>query len=67
VVTGVKRWPEGQPQFTLGHFARIARLREACPPGMHLVGAAYDGVGVPDCIRGGQELAARLLPVAPAD
>ncbi len=49
----VYRWPEGMPQYTVGHVARTAEifglLREL--PGLALAGAAYRGVGMPDVVR----------------
>ena len=30
-------------------------------PGLHLLGNAYDGVGIPDCIRLAEETALRVL------
>jgi oxygen-dependent protoporphyrinogen oxidase len=30
-------------------------------PGLHLVGNAYDGIGVPDCIRLGRQAARELV------
>jgi oxygen-dependent protoporphyrinogen oxidase len=49
------------PQYDVGHLERVAALEAACPPGLHLVGAAYRGVGVPDCVRASELTAERLL------
>jgi oxygen-dependent protoporphyrinogen oxidase len=58
----VSRWGGGLPQYAVGHLDRVRRVREAVDavPGLAVCGAAYDGVGVPACIRSGQ-LAAREL------
>lgn len=62
----VFRHPRAMPQYRVGHLARIQRVREAVAgwPGLVLAGAAYDGVGIPDCIesarRGTEELRALL-------
>jgi oxygen-dependent protoporphyrinogen oxidase len=47
------RWPASMPQYVVGHNARRNRIRElaAAHPGLALVGNAYDGVGIPDCVR----------------
>jgi protoporphyrinogen/coproporphyrinogen III oxidase len=47
------RWPGSMPQYGVGHGHRIAELesRVAAIPGLHLAGNAYQGVGIPDCIR----------------
>ncbi|MFC8422191.1 protoporphyrinogen oxidase [Streptomyces sp. NPDC057236] len=52
VATRVTRWPDGLPQYPVGHHARVARVREhlAGLAGLAVCGAAYDGVGVPACI-----------------
>jgi oxygen-dependent protoporphyrinogen oxidase len=49
----VHRWPNSMPQYVVGHQARQARIAEILSrmPGLHLTGNAYDGVGVPDCVR----------------
>jgi oxygen-dependent protoporphyrinogen oxidase len=55
----IYRWPRGMPQYTLGHLDRLAqietRLQEQ--PGLFLAGAAYRGVGIPDCIHSGEAAA----------
>jgi oxygen-dependent protoporphyrinogen oxidase len=56
----VTRWIDALPQFTPGHPARVARWRAAVAanaPGIHLAGAAYDGLGLPACIRQGRRAA----------
>lgn len=64
----VYRWPDAQPQYDVGHLNRVARIRALCPPGLHLAGCAYEGVGIPDCIRQGRAAARLALAglVAPA-
>jgi oxygen-dependent protoporphyrinogen oxidase len=50
-------------QYTVGHGARLAEIeaRVAAIPGLHLAGNAYEGIGVPDCIRLGRRAAERIL------
>jgi protoporphyrinogen/coproporphyrinogen III oxidase len=57
----VTRWGGGLPQYTVGHLDRVAAIRAALPSGIEVCGAAYDGVGVPACIRSGQDAALRLV------
>jgi oxygen-dependent protoporphyrinogen oxidase len=57
----VQRWGGALPQYTPGHLARVAAVRDALPPTVALAGAAYDGVGVPACVRSGQEAADRVV------
>jgi oxygen-dependent protoporphyrinogen oxidase len=53
IFSKIERWPNSMPQYVVGHAARRKRIDNATSQlsGMHLVGNAYDGVGVPDCIR----------------
>ncbi|HTY84804.1 MAG TPA: protoporphyrinogen oxidase [Silvibacterium sp.] len=55
----VRRWPHSLPQYAVGHLDRIAKLSDLVGgfPGLHLVGNAYHGVGLPDLIREGREAA----------
>lgn len=50
-------------QYGVGHLDRIQLVRDrvAALPGLALAGNAYQGIGVPDCIRTGQEAAASVL------
>jgi oxygen-dependent protoporphyrinogen oxidase len=59
----VTRWIDGLPQYQPGHPARVAAWRagvSAEAPGIHLAGAAYDGLGLPACIRQGRQAAAAI-------
>jgi oxygen-dependent protoporphyrinogen oxidase len=62
VLTRVRRWPRGLPQYTLGHVERVAQIdREIAKyPGLELAGASYKGVGIPDCIESGWAAAERV-------
>ncbi len=59
----VARWANAMPHYTLGHTERVARItgRAAAHPWLALAGNAYQGVGIPDCIRSGQAAADRVL------
>jgi oxygen-dependent protoporphyrinogen oxidase len=58
----IHRWPLGMPQYTLGHPERLTQIEAhlAHHPGLYLAGAAYRGVGIPDCIAAGEQAAARV-------
>ncbi len=58
----VYRWPRAMPQYILGHRERVRRIRErvARQPGLYVTGAAYDGIGIPDCIRDADRTSAQL-------
>jgi oxygen-dependent protoporphyrinogen oxidase len=51
--TRLVRWGGGLPQYLVGHPARVAAIRAAVAgvPGLGIAGAAFEGVGVPACIR----------------
>jgi oxygen-dependent protoporphyrinogen oxidase len=59
----VTRWRRAMAQYAVGHKARVERMnaRVAALPGLRLAGNAYDGIGVPDCIRLGRKAAKELL------
>lgn len=59
VVERIFRWEKANPQYDVDHLARVKHIAESSRqiPGLFLTGSAYDGVGVPDCIRQGQQAA----------
>jgi protoporphyrinogen/coproporphyrinogen III oxidase len=60
--TNISRWPQSMAQYNVGHSARIAEIRKRtlAAPGLHLAGNAYDGIGIPDCVRSGRTAAAEI-------
>ena len=62
VMARVFRWPRAMPQYLVGHLDRLAAIEErlARLPGVFVAGAAYRGVGIPDCIRDGLGSAERV-------
>ncbi len=64
VVSRVYRWPNGNPQYDVGHAQRMHQLLEslaARAPGIHLAGSGYRGIGLPDCIASGRGAAQRVV------
>lgn len=59
----VSRWRRAMAQYAVGHLERVARIRGrvAALPGLHLAGNAYDGIGIPDCIRLGRKAAREII------
>jgi oxygen-dependent protoporphyrinogen oxidase len=59
VLTKVYRWYKANPQYEVGHQERVAEIERlaAQHAGMYLVGSAYRGVGIPDCIQDGARVA----------
>ena len=57
----VQRWPDGLPQYRVGHDQLVARARAASLKyRVALAGNAYDGVGVPASIGSGRRAASEL-------
>lgn len=59
----IDRWPLGMPQYNMGHVERLATItaRLTEHPGLFVAGAAYRGVGIPDCIREGETAAVGVI------
>jgi oxygen-dependent protoporphyrinogen oxidase len=59
----VNRWMKAMPQYTIGHLERLKQIEAAVSRygGVALTGAAYRGVGIPDCIRDGTQAAERVI------
>jgi oxygen-dependent protoporphyrinogen oxidase len=59
----VYKWKSAMAQYAVGHLERldrIERLRQQLP-GLALAGNAYRGIGIPDCVRSGQDAAKQVL------
>jgi protoporphyrinogen/coproporphyrinogen III oxidase len=58
----VYKWKSAMAQYGVGHLDRLERIetlrREL--PGLALAGNGYRGIGIPDCIRSGQQAAKEL-------
>lgn len=59
----VSRHQEAMPQYHVGHAERIRRIENlvSAQPGLYLAGSAYYGVGIPDCVRGGEAAAEAVV------
>ena len=55
-------WPDSMPQYVVGHQRRVDAISEQLKeyPGLFLAGNAYDGVGVPDCLRRARQIAQQI-------
>ncbi len=62
VFSRVFRFKRASPQPTVGHLGRMRRLlgRVATWPGLHVGGNGFIGTGIPDSIKQGEEIAARI-------
>ena len=55
----VTRHPRAMPRYRVGHAALVRRIEERAGAhrGLFLAGAAYHGVGTPDCVASGERAA----------
>lgn len=62
----IYRWKGAMAQYTPGHLERVKRIDLAVKsiPGLAIAGNAFKGIGVPDCVRSGQEAALSLANLA---
>jgi len=62
--TEITRLDHSMPQYPIGHVTAVKELRTEMHeklPKVWITGAAFDGVGLPDCIRQGKEAASIIL------
>jgi oxygen-dependent protoporphyrinogen oxidase len=57
------RWTGGMAQYTIGHLDRIETIeaRVGATSGLACAGGCFRGVGVPNCIEGGEAAARKVL------
>jgi oxygen-dependent protoporphyrinogen oxidase len=61
----VYKWKSAMAQYGVSHLDRldhIERLRQQLPK-LALAGNGYRGIGVPDCVRSGQEAVKQVLDI----
>jgi protoporphyrinogen/coproporphyrinogen III oxidase len=68
VMRHVARWQEAMPRYTVGHLDRVATVEAAMDarPEIILTGAAFHGVGVPECVARGRAAGRRAAALAGA-
>jgi oxygen-dependent protoporphyrinogen oxidase len=59
----VYKWKSAMAQYSVGHLDRLQRIeaRRQNLRGLALAGNGYNGIGVPDCVRSGNEAAGKIL------
>ncbi len=59
ILTRIDRHARSMPQYTLGHLERVEAIRRqaARHPNLFLAGIAFDGIGIPDCVRAAESTA----------
>jgi oxygen-dependent protoporphyrinogen oxidase len=65
-IAQVSKWNRAMAQYAVGHKEKMARVQThvAALDGLKLAGNAYDGIGIPDCIRLGRKAAKELVEAA---
>jgi oxygen-dependent protoporphyrinogen oxidase len=63
VLSWVFRWEKAMPQYNLGHPERLAQIEKKLQelPGLFLAGNGYHGIGMPDCIKSGENAAEQII------
>lgn len=56
------RYPDGMPQYNVGHLDRVERIEARLErfPTLALAGKSYRGVGIADCVHSGERAAERV-------
>lgn len=62
----VHRWPRAMPQYDIGHPELVLRISELVEKlgNLSLIGSAYNGIGIPDCVLSGKKAAEEALALA---
>ena len=68
VVARVYRWSRLNPQHEVGHLEKLSAIesRLSMVPGLHIAGAGFRGVGIPDCVAHGRAAASAAAESAVA-
>lgn len=57
----IYRRARSNAQYDVGHLDRLTALEAQLPPRLWLTGSPYRGVGVPDCVKQGQDTALQVI------
>ena len=63
IVHRVFKWKKANPQYNVGHLDRVSKIEKETEKhaGLFLAGAAYKGVGIPDCIEQGWHTSEKVV------
>ncbi len=67
VFSRVFRWDHASPQMNVGHLERLKAIKKKLEefPGLYVAANGYQGTGIPDCIKQGNEVA-DVIAASPA-
>jgi oxygen-dependent protoporphyrinogen oxidase len=59
----IARWPHSMPHYEVGHLERVDAIWEALSAhrAIGLAGNGYRGIGLPDCVRSGEQAAEAVV------
>lgn len=60
----ITKWLQAMPNYFIGHpevVAEIEKEMKLAYPGIYIAGCSYYGVGIPDCIENGANVAATII------
>jgi oxygen-dependent protoporphyrinogen oxidase len=59
----IARWPQAMAQYEVGHLEKVSAIEKLTNGISHfaLIGNAYRGIGIPDCVREGKLAASTIL------
>jgi oxygen-dependent protoporphyrinogen oxidase len=59
----ISRWPDSMAQYEVGHLERVSTMRRqiAAHQGLQIAGNGFEGVGIPDCVRAGEQAAEAIM------
>jgi oxygen-dependent protoporphyrinogen oxidase len=63
IFSRIVRWRRSMPQYHVGHLQHVERIEKLVTalPGLELAGNYFRGVGIPHCIRSGEQASERLV------
>jgi len=64
LMTVVSRWKNAMPQYTVGHEAKIERVKQELQehfPTVKLSGSSFEGISIPECVEQGKNVANKIL------
>jgi oxygen-dependent protoporphyrinogen oxidase len=57
----IYRWQRSNPQYDVGHLAHVDAIEAALPANIFVTGSPYRGIGIPDCVHQGKEIAQKII------
>lgn len=64
ITTVVTRWKNAMPQYTVGHEAKVLRIKQELQehfPTVKLAGSSFEGISIPECVQQGKQVANEVL------